>query len=71
MILMPPHQIIGTFGISGNASVVNVGRDHITYMDDDLGAETHAVLESIGQRLKVVHDVVLGMLASECCIHCS
>lgn len=53
-------QMFNNLGISGNASVVNIGGDYIMHDNDGLGAEMHAVLESIEQRLNVVHDEKLG-----------
>lgn len=58
--------MINNLGISGNAHVVNVGGDHITHNNNGFDAETHAVLESIKQRLKVVDDKELGPSASTC-----
>lgn len=52
--------MINILGILGNTSVLNVIGDHITHMNDGLGAETHAVLESIEGRLKVLHNTALG-----------
>lgn len=55
-----PCQTISTQGISGNAHVVNVAGDHITHVNEGLGADTYALLESIEERLKVVQDKDLG-----------
>lgn len=40
--------------------IVNVAGDHITHVNEGLGADTYALLESIEERLKVVQDKDLG-----------
>lgn len=60
--------MINTLGISGNAHVVNVGGNLITHINDALGADTYAVLESIEERMKVVHNKDLGASTSVCLI---
>lgn len=61
MALIVPRQSINNVGTSGNARVVNIVGDCIMQDADGVGAETQAVLESIDQRLRVVHDEQLGM----------
>lgn len=68
MAASAPHQGIITRDISGNARVLNVGGDHITHLNNALDTEMHVVLESIEGRLNVMHDAVLGMSISGCCI---
>lgn len=65
MVLMHDLQLVNNLGISGNSRVVNVLRDHTTHNNDGLAPEMYAALESIEQRLRVVHSQELGMSTSE------
>lgn len=63
IVLIVNLQTITTLGVSGNATVVNVGGDNVTNIYDGVGADTYDVLDSIERRLKVVQDEKLGKLA--------
>lgn len=63
MVLIVSRQMITTLGVSGNASVVNIGGDNITHIYGGIGADTYAVFDSIDRRLKVVQAEKLGMFA--------
>lgn len=62
-MLILHRQTLTTIGVSGNASVVNVAGDHVTHINDGLGVDTYAVLESIEECLKAVQDKELGTLS--------
>lgn len=47
---------------------MNVGGDHTTHINNGVGSEKYAALESIEQRLRVVQDKELGKSGSACAL---
>lgn len=52
--------MINTVGVSGNARVINIGGDHITYCDTGAGIGTYDKVASIEERLRVDRDRMFG-----------